>query len=131
MLKCLPQVFATPEASIGHHTDCGFSYMLSHLPGHLGKHFLPPSYCHNIVSDFTTKAEVLSSVLNAQVKSLFIHEQFHKPRTNMVNEFVLFLSILTLCGYACRRVFRLNRSKVEWQGSGCSWTCHPFCSFGG
>lgn len=33
----LSQVFATPEASIGFHTDCGFSYMLSHLPGHLGK----------------------------------------------------------------------------------------------
>lgn len=32
-------VFATPEASIGHHTDCGFSYMLSHLPGHLGEYF--------------------------------------------------------------------------------------------
>ncbi|XP_021824875.1 3-hydroxyisobutyryl-CoA hydrolase-like protein 5 [Prunus avium] len=31
-------VFATPEASIGFHTDCGFSYILSHLPGHLGKH---------------------------------------------------------------------------------------------
>ncbi|GLU21736.1 hypothetical protein SLE2022_378560 [Rubroshorea leprosula] len=30
-------VFATPEASIGFHTDCGFSYMLSHLPGHLGE----------------------------------------------------------------------------------------------
>ncbi|CAL8993042.1 unnamed protein product [Prunus brigantina] len=28
-------VFATPEASIGFHTDCGFSYV-SHLPGHLG-----------------------------------------------------------------------------------------------
>ncbi|KAG7037494.1 3-hydroxyisobutyryl-CoA hydrolase-like protein 5 [Cucurbita argyrosperma subsp. argyrosperma] len=31
-------VFATPEASIGFHTDCGFSYMLSHLPGHLGEY---------------------------------------------------------------------------------------------
>ncbi|XP_042007265.1 3-hydroxyisobutyryl-CoA hydrolase-like protein 5 isoform X2 [Salvia splendens] len=31
------QVFATPEASIGFHTDCGFSYILSHLPGHLGE----------------------------------------------------------------------------------------------
>ncbi|XP_011082898.1 3-hydroxyisobutyryl-CoA hydrolase-like protein 5 [Sesamum indicum] len=30
-------VFATPEASIGFHTDCGFSYMLSRLPGHLGE----------------------------------------------------------------------------------------------
>ncbi|CAL8999675.1 unnamed protein product, partial [Prunus brigantina] len=30
-------VFASPEASIGFHTDCGFSYV-SHLPGHLGKH---------------------------------------------------------------------------------------------
>lgn len=30
-------VFATPEATIGFHTDCGFSYMLSHLPGHLGE----------------------------------------------------------------------------------------------
>ncbi|GKV23040.1 hypothetical protein SLEP1_g32825 [Rubroshorea leprosula] len=30
-------VFATPEASIGFHTDCGFSYMLSHLPGRLGE----------------------------------------------------------------------------------------------
>ncbi|CAL9007266.1 unnamed protein product [Prunus brigantina] len=31
-------VFATPEASIGFHTDCGFSYV-SHLPGHLGEFF--------------------------------------------------------------------------------------------
>uniref|UniRef100_A0A1D1ZIR9 3-hydroxyisobutyryl-CoA hydrolase n=1 Tax=Anthurium amnicola TaxID=1678845 RepID=A0A1D1ZIR9_9ARAE len=30
-------VFAVPEASIGHHTDCSFSYILSHLPGHLGE----------------------------------------------------------------------------------------------
>ncbi|KAK3019913.1 hypothetical protein RJ639_003140 [Escallonia herrerae] len=30
--------FATPEASIGFHTDCGFSYMLSHLPGCLGEY---------------------------------------------------------------------------------------------
>lgn len=30
-------IFSTPEASIGFHTDCGFSYMLSHLPGHLGE----------------------------------------------------------------------------------------------
>ncbi|KAF3445003.1 hypothetical protein FNV43_RR14696 [Rhamnella rubrinervis] len=30
-------VFATPEASIGFHTDCGFSYMHSRLPGHLGE----------------------------------------------------------------------------------------------
>ncbi|CAL8114309.1 unnamed protein product [Prunus armeniaca] len=32
------EVFATPEASIGFHTDCGFSYV-SHLPGHLGEFF--------------------------------------------------------------------------------------------
>ncbi|XP_047341321.1 3-hydroxyisobutyryl-CoA hydrolase-like protein 5 [Impatiens glandulifera] len=31
-------VFSTPEASIGFHTDCGFSYMLSHLPGHIGEY---------------------------------------------------------------------------------------------
>ncbi|KAL8139905.1 hypothetical protein V2J09_005926, partial [Rumex salicifolius] len=31
-------VFATPEASIGFHTDCGFSYIHSHLPGHLGEY---------------------------------------------------------------------------------------------
>ncbi|XP_038681571.1 3-hydroxyisobutyryl-CoA hydrolase-like protein 5 isoform X3 [Tripterygium wilfordii] len=31
-------VFATPEASIGFHVDCGFSYILSHLPGHLGEY---------------------------------------------------------------------------------------------
>ncbi|KAH1081778.1 hypothetical protein J1N35_021539 [Gossypium stocksii] len=31
-------VFATPEASIGFHVDCGFSYMLSHLRGHLGEY---------------------------------------------------------------------------------------------
>lgn len=31
-------VFATPETSIGFHTECGFSYMLSHLPGHLGEY---------------------------------------------------------------------------------------------
>ncbi|XP_015880068.3 3-hydroxyisobutyryl-CoA hydrolase-like protein 5 [Ziziphus jujuba] len=30
-------VFATPEASVGFHTDCGFSYMHSNLPGHLGE----------------------------------------------------------------------------------------------
>ncbi|MED6157328.1 hypothetical protein PIB30_022148 [Stylosanthes scabra] len=30
-------VFATPEASFGFHTDCGFSYRHSHLPGHLGE----------------------------------------------------------------------------------------------
>ncbi|KAG6404932.1 hypothetical protein SASPL_132509 [Salvia splendens] len=30
-------VFATPEASIGFHTDCSFSYILSRLPGHLGE----------------------------------------------------------------------------------------------
>ncbi|KAG7653306.1 ClpP/crotonase-like domain superfamily [Arabidopsis suecica] len=30
-------VFATPEASFGFHTDCGFSYIHSHLPGHLGE----------------------------------------------------------------------------------------------
>ncbi|XP_073155266.1 3-hydroxyisobutyryl-CoA hydrolase-like protein 5 [Henckelia pumila] len=30
-------VFATPEASVGFHTDCGFSYMLSRLQGHLGE----------------------------------------------------------------------------------------------
>ncbi|CAL9016904.1 unnamed protein product [Prunus brigantina] len=31
-------VFASPEASIGFHTDCGFSYV-SHLPRHLGEFF--------------------------------------------------------------------------------------------
>lgn len=31
-------VFATPEASIGFHTDCGFSYIHSHLPGHLAEY---------------------------------------------------------------------------------------------
>ncbi|CAL0324718.1 unnamed protein product [Lupinus luteus] len=30
-------VFATPEASFGYHTDCGFSYIHSHLPGHFGE----------------------------------------------------------------------------------------------
>ncbi|MQM07859.1 hypothetical protein Taro_040702 [Colocasia esculenta] len=30
-------VFAVPEASIGHHTDCSFSYILSRLSGHLGE----------------------------------------------------------------------------------------------
>ncbi|CAN8295288.1 unnamed protein product [Cochlearia groenlandica] len=30
-------VFATPEASIGFHTDCGFSYIHSRLPGYLGE----------------------------------------------------------------------------------------------
>ncbi|WVY92430.1 hypothetical protein V8G54_031518 [Vigna mungo] len=30
-------VFATPEASFGFHTDCGFSYYHSRLPGHLGE----------------------------------------------------------------------------------------------
>lgn len=30
-------VFSTPEASIGFHTDCGFSYMFSRLPGYLGE----------------------------------------------------------------------------------------------
>ncbi|KAK6919782.1 Enoyl-CoA hydratase/isomerase domain [Dillenia turbinata] len=31
-------VFSTPEAGIGFHTDCGFSYMHSRLPGHLGEY---------------------------------------------------------------------------------------------
>lgn len=31
-------VFATPEASIGFHTDCGFSYIHSRLPGQLGEY---------------------------------------------------------------------------------------------
>lgn len=31
-------VFATPEASIGFHTDCGFSYIHSLLPGHLAEY---------------------------------------------------------------------------------------------
>ncbi|XP_024023399.1 3-hydroxyisobutyryl-CoA hydrolase-like protein 5 [Morus notabilis] len=31
-------VFATPEASIGFHTECGFSYIHSHLPGRLGEY---------------------------------------------------------------------------------------------
>ncbi|XP_057817066.2 3-hydroxyisobutyryl-CoA hydrolase-like protein 5 isoform X1 [Cryptomeria japonica] len=31
-------VFATPEAGFGFHTDCSFSYVLSHLPGHLGEY---------------------------------------------------------------------------------------------
>ncbi|KAJ1383122.1 Enoyl-CoA hydratase/isomerase, HIBYL-CoA-H type [Sesbania bispinosa] len=31
-------VFATPEASFGFHTDCGFSYRHSRLPGHLGEY---------------------------------------------------------------------------------------------
>ncbi|XP_060209457.1 3-hydroxyisobutyryl-CoA hydrolase-like protein 5 [Lycium barbarum] len=31
-------VFATPEASIGFHTDCSFSYILSRLPGRLGEY---------------------------------------------------------------------------------------------
>ncbi|XP_037492176.1 3-hydroxyisobutyryl-CoA hydrolase-like protein 5 isoform X2 [Jatropha curcas] len=30
-------IFATPEASIGFHTDCSFSYILSRLPEHLGE----------------------------------------------------------------------------------------------
>lgn len=30
-------VFATPEAAIGFHTDCGFSYIHSRLPGYLGE----------------------------------------------------------------------------------------------
>jgi hypothetical protein len=39
-MNALTKVFATPEASIGFHTDCGFSHILSHLPGGLGKHKL-------------------------------------------------------------------------------------------
>ncbi|CAL5202003.1 unnamed protein product [Lathyrus oleraceus] len=31
-------VFATPEASFGFHTDCGFSYYHSRLPGYLGEY---------------------------------------------------------------------------------------------
>ncbi|GAB2285714.1 hypothetical protein Dimus_020153, partial [Dionaea muscipula] len=31
-------VFATPKASVGFHTDCGFSYLHSHLPGYLGEY---------------------------------------------------------------------------------------------
>lgn len=30
-------VFATPEAAIGFHTDCSFSYIHARLPGHLGE----------------------------------------------------------------------------------------------
>ncbi|XP_051124744.1 3-hydroxyisobutyryl-CoA hydrolase-like protein 5 [Andrographis paniculata] len=30
-------VFATPETSVGFHTDCSLSYKLSRLPGHLGE----------------------------------------------------------------------------------------------
>lgn len=32
-------VFAMPEASIGFHTDCSFSYIFSRLPGYLGEYF--------------------------------------------------------------------------------------------
>lgn len=31
-------IFAVPEATIGLHTDCSFSYILPRLPGHLGKY---------------------------------------------------------------------------------------------
>ncbi|KAI3962796.1 hypothetical protein MKW98_029955 [Papaver atlanticum] len=31
-------IFSMPEASIGFHTDCSFSYILSHLPGSLGEY---------------------------------------------------------------------------------------------
>ncbi|XP_020099305.1 3-hydroxyisobutyryl-CoA hydrolase-like protein 5 [Ananas comosus] len=31
-------VFALPEAGVGLHTDCSFSYILSRLPGHLGEY---------------------------------------------------------------------------------------------
>lgn len=31
-------IFSTPEASIGFHTDCSFSYILSRLPGRLGEY---------------------------------------------------------------------------------------------
>ncbi|KAL5731810.1 3-hydroxyisobutyryl-CoA hydrolase [Ranunculus cassubicifolius] len=31
-------VFSMPEASIGFHTDCSFSYILSRLPGHMGEY---------------------------------------------------------------------------------------------
>ncbi|KAK8948430.1 3-hydroxyisobutyryl-CoA hydrolase-like protein 5 [Platanthera zijinensis] len=31
-------VFSMPEASIGLHTDCSFSYILPHLPGYLGEY---------------------------------------------------------------------------------------------
>lgn len=30
-------IFSTPEASIGHHADCSFSYLHSRLPGYLGE----------------------------------------------------------------------------------------------
>ncbi|KAH0650719.1 hypothetical protein KY284_030631 [Solanum tuberosum] len=29
---------STPEANLGHHPDCGLSYILSHLPGRLGEY---------------------------------------------------------------------------------------------
>ncbi|XP_071691012.1 3-hydroxyisobutyryl-CoA hydrolase-like protein 5 [Rutidosis leptorrhynchoides] len=32
-------IFSMPEAGIGHHVDCGFSYVLSRLPGSLGEYF--------------------------------------------------------------------------------------------
>jgi 3-hydroxyisobutyryl-CoA hydrolase len=31
-------IFATPEASVGLHTDCSFSYIHSRLPGYLGEY---------------------------------------------------------------------------------------------
>ena len=40
LLISVPVVFATPEASFGFHTDCGFSYYHSRLPGYLGNHNL-------------------------------------------------------------------------------------------
>jgi 3-hydroxyisobutyryl-CoA hydrolase len=32
-------IFATPEASVGLHTDCSFSYIHSRLPGYLGSRY--------------------------------------------------------------------------------------------
>jgi enoyl-CoA hydratase/carnithine racemase len=31
------QMFSMPEAALGLHTDCGSSFWLSRLPGHLGR----------------------------------------------------------------------------------------------
>ncbi|RWV94420.1 hypothetical protein GW17_00043040 [Ensete ventricosum] len=37
LLFLFRQVFSMPEASIGLHTDCSFSYILPRLPGYLGE----------------------------------------------------------------------------------------------
>ncbi|XBI19234.1 hypothetical protein VPH35_060811 [Triticum aestivum] len=54
-------VFATPEASVGLHTDCSFSYIHSRLPGYLGDE----SAVRAVIEEFSTDVQLdQESILN-------------------------------------------------------------------